>query len=76
MVIGNDDITEPESVEPLFVTGVNVLLDKQTAAICGFADLPVIGERRILVRMVMSRDTAQTLYLDLWKALRKPVNSS
>ena len=66
------ELTEPDTVLPIFVTGSYLYADKRGNVGLGFyIDLQSVRERRILARLVMSADTANELYLSLWKALRK-----
>lgn len=64
------ELTEPEPADSVFVTGVVLVTGAHTAQLVGFEDIPDLGERRIKVRIAMSIDTAEALYMDLWKALR------
>jgi hypothetical protein len=65
------ELTEPEPADSVFVTGIALIADAHTAQLVGYADISDMQERRILTRITMSVDTAEKLYLDLWKALRQ-----
>ena len=65
------ELTEPEPADSVFVTGVALATNQHTAQLVGYQDIPDLQERRILVRLAMSIDTAEKLYVDLWRALRE-----
>jgi mono/diheme cytochrome c family protein len=68
-------LTEPVTIQCIFVSGVDIVLSGPIARFVGWAEMPAIGgeteERRIVVRFVMSRDAARTFCTELRNALKR-----
>lgn len=66
-------LSEPEIVNCLFMTGINVQSGDGFVRVVGWVDLPMIGhndaEHRIVGRFVMPTESARTLLRELRKAL-------
>jgi hypothetical protein len=57
----NRPLTEPEIIEVTFLTGTAIEMDedRQVVAAVGWCDVPSQGERRVKVRVAMSRSDAE-----------------